>query len=121
MNASRLVSAAALSCGLLTIATTAHAVTAVTGTVQQMQSVGGGANAPGNGDLRIWINGVSSMCPGAIDGTWAFINSNDPNFKGVLTTITTAYVMGKPLTLYNIPSTIGAGAYCQIAWVVLGS
>ena len=91
----------------------------VTGTVQSMMSVGGLGSAPGNADLRIWLNGVTTICPGATDPTWAYINSNDPNFKGVLATISTAYAMGKQLTLNTRLSLVGNGSYCQIVWATV--
>lgn len=93
--------------------------TTVVGTIQTMQSLGSLAAAPGNADLRIYLNGVSTVCPGASDATWGYINANDGNFKGVLATISMAYAMGKPITMVKRPSPIGSGTYCQIVMVFL--
>jgi hypothetical protein len=110
---------ATMICGLLSLAAAAQADTQVTGTVQMMQSLGGLASAPGNADLRIWLNGLPPICPGATDTSWAYINSNDPNFKGVLATVSMAYAMGKSLTMVTRLTPIGAGNYCQIVSVMV--
>ncbi len=117
MNAIRLMSALATACGLVMLATAAHAGTQVSGKVQTILSAAGAGGAPGNADLRVQLDGVTTFCPGVTDGSWAFINSNDANFKGILAAITTAYAMGKTLTVYTVPGAVGASTFCQIAWV----
>ena len=112
MKATRWMSGFGLACGLFAFASAARADTQVTGTVQSMMSVGGLGAAPGNGDLRVWLTGLPTICPGATDPTWAYINSNDPNFKGVLATISQAYAMGKSLTVDSRLSALGGGNYC---------
>jgi hypothetical protein len=119
MNATRLTSALAMACGLLMLANAAHAANQVTGTVRTTQTVAGAAGAPGNGDFRVWLNNVPSICPGATDETFAFINSTDPDFKAVVAAVTMAYAMGKQLTIYTVPGPISTGTYCQIGWVMV--
>ena len=110
----------ALACSLATVPPFARADDPqVSGTVQKMMSVGGLGSAPGNADLRVWLNGVNTVCTGANDASWAYINANDPNFKGVAATISTAYAMGKPLMMATRLSAVGNGNYCQIVWVIV--
>ena len=113
--------ASAVTCGVLALAAPAYADDAmITGTVKTLQSLGSLASAPGNADFRVYLTGLPAVCPGANDPTWAYINANDANFKGVVATVTTAYAMGKPVTIRSRLTTIGAGQYCQIVWVMAG-
>ncbi len=91
----------------------------VTGTISELDTATGLGGAPGNGDLRVFINGVSSFCPlNGGDATWAFINANDANYKAAVATLSMAYATGKQTTIYTRPGVItGAGTYCQISWI----
>lgn len=53
-----------------------------TGTVIGMEMVAGAGGAPGNHDFRVHLSGSPTMCSGAIDPSWAYINVSDPNYKG---------------------------------------
>ncbi len=121
MKTIRCAFAGVVACSLITLGSTARADdTIVTASVQALQSLGGLANVPGNADFRVYLQGVSA-CPGANDPTWAYINANDPNYKVVVSTASTAYAMGKPVTIMSRLTTIGDGKYCQIVWLMTAS
>jgi hypothetical protein len=88
-----------------------------TGTIWRMDAVGSAGSAPGNADTRVYLNGVSTFCPGSPDPSWAFINANDANYKGVLATLMMAYATGKSVTIYAVPAQIGTTTFCQISWI----
>ena len=117
----RLMSGLALA-SLLTLAQPAYADTEVTGTVLKIMTVSSFSGAPGNGDLRVTLNGVSTVCPGAADPTWGFINANDANFKGIMATVALAYSLGKPIVVGSKLETIpNAGSYCGITYIYLAA
>ncbi len=117
VKTARWMSVFALACGTLALSGSAHANTEVTGTVQAFESVSSYASAPGNGDLRVWLNGVPAICPGATDGSWGFVNANDANFKGIMTTVALAFSMGKSILIGSQLQAIGTGSYCGINYV----
>ena len=117
IKTSRWMSVLALACGAFAMSGSAHANTEVTATVQAFETVSGYAAAPGNGDLRVWLNGVPALCPGATDGTWGFVNANDPNFKGIMATVALAYSMGKSVLIGSQLQPIGTGSYCGINYI----
>ena len=86
----------------------------VSGTIMRIDSL------PNNGnfDLRIYLTDMPTICsaPGIIDSSWGYMNSSDPNYKGVMSVLLTAYAMGKSVTLYT---TKGSGGYCQIGCVAM--
>jgi hypothetical protein len=87
---------------------------AVTGKITRLDGVGGISGAPGNHDLRVALDNLSPVCTGAADTTWAYVNSNDANYKGLMALLLTAYMAGKSVTIYSNKSTTG---YCQIGYV----
>lgn len=88
-----------------------------TGTISRLDAVGSAGGAPGAGDTRVYLNGISTFCPGAVDGSWAYINANDANYKGVLSGLMMAYAMGKTVTIYAVPAQLGTATFCQISWI----
>ena len=50
-----------------------------------------------NYGFRVYLTGVSPLCAGG--GGWAYTNASDDNYKVYVSTLTTAYAMGKPVTL----------------------
>lgn len=86
----------------------------VTGKISQINGVGGSAGAPGNYDIRVYIEGQTTICAGAIDPAWAYVNSNDANYKGLLALLLMAQASGKTVTLDTNKS---ASGYCQIAYM----
>lgn len=107
----------------LCIAGLAHSAwatdTMVTGTISELDTVTQLGGAPGNGDLRVFLHGVSSFCTIAGgDTTWAFVNANDSNYKAALATLMLADATGKQVNVYSRPgSIVGAGTFCQISWI----
>ena len=104
---------------LLTLAS-AHATDgSVTGTIARVDAVGQAAGAPGNADTRVYLAGISNVCPGALDPAWAYINANDANYKGVLATLLAAWSMGKSVTINSRATALAAGGplFCQITWI----
>jgi hypothetical protein len=76
----------------------------------------------GNADTRVYLVGYPAMCnaPGVPDAGWAFINSNNPNYKGILANILTAYALGKTVTFYsNKSSATPPVGYCEIGYMVM--
>lgn len=112
----------ALAGAISTLATTAYAADSeVVGTVAGMSSYSSLGGAPGNADLRFWLNGITAVCPGATDGAWAYINVSDADYKGVFGTVSLAYALGKPLDIVTRLTAIGNGNYCQVVRVSLAS
>ncbi len=60
------------------------------------------------------MEGQSTICTGATDPTFGFLNTTDPNYKALVAMILMAQAAGKSVTLYTIKS---ASGYCQIAFV----
>ncbi|GLQ99124.1 hypothetical protein [Dyella mobilis] len=87
-----------------------------TGKISQINGVGGLGGAPGNYDIRVYLAGQSTICPGAVDPTWGYINVSDPNYKGLLAMLLTAQASGKTVTLYTNKDSTG---YCQIAYMAV--
>lgn len=89
---------------------------AVSGKIVRLDGVGSIGGAPGNFDLRVFLDNKSAVCPGAVDPAWGYINSNDANYKGLMALLLTAYTSGKTVTLYTIKGSMG---YCQIGYVAI--
>lgn len=89
----------------------------VTGTVAQISAVGSGEGAPGNYDIRVYLVGVSTICNGAANSGWAYINANDANFKGILSILELAVATGKTVSVYT--NVVAQG--CQIGYVSINS
>jgi len=109
-----------ISCAAACLAASAQVLaqaTSSTGTISRMDAVGSAGGAPGNADTRVYLNGVSRLCTGSSDASWAFINVNDANYKGVLATLMLAYGTGKSVVINAIPAQVGTGTYCQITWI----
>lgn len=106
-----------LALALAALSTFAHADTAVSGTVRELSAVSGAGHAPGNQDIRVVLNNVSSMCPATTDSSWAYINADDPNFKGIVTMLSLGLATGKPVTIYSNPATTPYGSFCLMTWV----
>jgi hypothetical protein len=47
--------------------------------------------------FRVYLTGVSPLCAGG--GAWAYTNVADDNYKVYVSTLTTAYAMGRPISL----------------------
>ena len=68
----------------------------VSGTIAGIDSV---ANEPGNYEIRVYVTNVSTYCTGS-GPQFAYLNSADNNFKGTLAALTTAYAMGKTVSIF---------------------
>lgn len=90
----------------------------VSGKISQIHTVA----ATGNADTRVYLVGTPVMCAnaaGIADGTWVFINSNNPNYKGMLSNLLTAYSLGKTVTLYSNRSLVSPANYCELAYMIM--
>ena len=88
----------------------------VSGAIHQLDAVASSGGAPGAYDFRVYLVGNPNMCSGG--GTnpgWAYINSNDANFKGVVSILELAFATGKSATIY---SNLVSGQ-CQIGYVAI--
>jgi hypothetical protein len=88
----------------------------VSGKIGQLEGVGSAGGAPGNYDLRIYLAGKSDICVGATDPKWAFINSNEANYQGMLSLILMAQTTGRNVTLYTVKAQNG---YCQLGHIAI--
>jgi hypothetical protein len=87
------------------------------GKIIRIDGVGGGGGAPGNFDARIYLENVSAAC-GSNTASWAYINSNDANYKGLLAMLLMAQASGKSVTLHTNKDTQG---YCQIGFLTIAT
>lgn len=70
--------------------------------------------APGsNFGLRIYLNGVASMCSGGPD--WAYLNDTDSNYKTYAAALMMAKAQGFSVSVYSNRQ----GPYCQIGYVAV--
>lgn len=108
-----------MAASALVLSTTAIAQsqTRVQGTIWRVDVISGAGGAPGNYDARVYLNGVSSFCPGATDATWAYLNSSDQNYKSILAAMMFAYGAWKTLVVYAEPITSGSATFCRIDWI----
>lgn len=90
--------------------------TIATGKISRILLVAGPGGAPGNADSRFYLVGGPSLCTGATDPTWAYINISDPNYKPIVAILSTAYLGGKSVTLSSSAVNISSGWYCQISY-----
>lgn len=94
--------------------------TAATGTIRGLDEVGLGAGASSNADTRVYLNGVTTFCSATADASFAFIDANDANYRGVVAALLFAYGMGKSVAIYAGPSSLDGSAatgFCRITWV----
>jgi hypothetical protein len=85
----------------------------VSGKIGQLEGVGSAGGAPGNYDLRIYLEGKPDICPG---GKWAYINSNEANYQGMFSLILMAQTTGRNVTLYTVKAQNG---YCQLGHIAI--
>lgn len=85
----------------------------VTGLIMKTEGVAAPGGAPGNYDFRVRLD-QNVICNSTIDSSWAYINSSDPNYKGIMAMLLTAYSLGKPVTLLTNKGPTG---YCQIGHI----
>lgn len=81
------------------------------GAISSLDVVGGAGGAPGNYDFRVFLMHSPVMCSSG--SNWAFINSTDANYRAIVSTLTTAFALGKSVSIY----TILAQGQCQIGYV----
>ena len=84
------------------------------GKISLIETVGGGAGAPGNYDTRVYLTGTATMC-GSVHA-WAYVNANDGNYKGILANILTAKAMGLNVILYTTREATG---YCRLGFMAI--
>ena len=89
-----------------------------TGKITQIRGVGGLGGAPGNYDVRVYLDGQTTLCSGGADSAWGYINVGDANYKGLLAMLLMAQASGKTVTLYTNKDT---ASYCQIGYVAIMS
>jgi hypothetical protein len=107
--------ALAATCFLLP-ATAVHAWDGVvSGKISALHGVGSSGGAPGNFDFRVQLAAQNVVCNSTVDASFAFINSSEANYKGLMAMLLSAYASGKTVTLYTNKSVQG---YCQIGYVV---
>ncbi len=108
-----------LSFTTLAVVASAHGQSAstVSGTINRMDFVASAGGAPNNGDTRVYLNGVTTFCSGTSDPTWAFVNTSDANYKGVLASLLMAYATGKQVSVTSIAGAGTSGPRCQIEYV----
>ena len=109
------------ACVLLLVLAAAPAVSfaddpLITGTVTQMFTDTSLSGAPGAADFRIQMGG-QTFCTGAASGTFAFVNSDDANYKAVVSIVEMAVALGKPLTVSSRLSPLGSLSLCKITSV----
>ena len=79
---------AAVSCGSLH----AQGYPVVSGQVDSLYAAQGN-----NYGFRVYLTGVSTVCVGG--GGWAYTNASDDNYKVYVSTLTTAFALGKPVSM----------------------
>jgi len=79
----------------------------VSGKIAAINGVGSASGAPGNYDIRVYIEGQPTICAGATDPGWGYINTSDANYKGLLAMLLMAQVSGKTVTLYTLKGPAG--------------
>lgn len=67
-----------------------------------------------NYGFRVSLDPAVSMCGNA--NTWAYINESDSNYKVYVSTLLSASLADKQVTIH---STIGQGDYCQIGFLTV--
>lgn len=102
----KLIQLAALCC-----AASAHAYPSVSGQVGMLEIVGGGAGAPGNYDLRVFLQGYPVQCNGQ---NWSYVNVTDANYKGLLAGLLSAKATSSPVVLYINQD---SGGFCQLMYM----
>lgn len=82
---------------------------AVTGAINSLSVV------PANGiyDLRVTLTNVNTMCTGSAY-SFAYLNTTDENYKGVLASLLMAYSTGKLAFIYTMKD---ANNFCKIGYV----
>ncbi len=87
----------------------------VTGTITALDSV---ANEANNYELRVYVSGASVYCTTTATYAqgFAYMNSGDVNFKGMLAVLLTAYSTGKQVTLFMM-NDASAGCHLHYAQV----
>jgi hypothetical protein len=94
----------------IVVAAPAFAYTDVQGQIAMVEVVGSGAGAPGNFDLRVFLTGYPVLCNGQ---NWAYINTTDTNYQGLLASVLMAKATGATVTLHVYPS----GSYCALGYL----
>ena len=86
-----------------------NAQSVVGGTINNLDT----APSAGSYDMRVVLRGFPSLCSGAADPQFAYVNSNDANYSGVAALLMTAMALNKTISL----TTTLTGSYCKIAYV----
>ena len=97
----------------------AAADTSTTGKISRILVVAGPGGAPSNADSRFFLTGNPSLCSGATDPTWVYINISDPNYKPVVAILSAAYISGKTVQIVASATNISSGWYCQLSYAVV--
>lgn len=66
--------------------------------------------------LRVYIDGVSSICGNSI--SWAYLNESDSNYKVYVAAALAAKAAGDLVTMYT---TRDAAGYCKLGYFVVRS
>ncbi len=89
-----------------------------TGKVSQIDAVAGAGGAPGNYDFRVFLVGNPTLCAAPNQPYWAYVNTNDANYKTITSLVTVALLTGKTIVLHAAPA---ANGYCQITYLAVSS
>jgi len=105
---------ALITAGLLSLSVSAQAWNgSVIGTISEIDGLaaaGGATN--GNLDVRVYINGVSTMCTGS-SANFGYVNISDVGYKTILAQLLMAQATNKTVHIY----TNLVNGYCQIGFL----
>lgn len=87
----------------------------VSGKITQIDTV---ANQSGNYEMRIYLGGGQAMCNVSDPNLrgWAYLNSNDVNYKVVAANLMMAYIGGKNVVIHTYND---SGLGCHIHYVMV--
>jgi hypothetical protein len=69
----------------------------------------------GNYDFRVYAGGLTQDACGAGTTAWSYLNQSDANYQAYISTITSAYIAGKSVTIYVTKDANGAN--CHIGFI----
>jgi hypothetical protein len=68
-----------------------------------------------NYDFRVYAGGLTQDACGAGTTAWSYVNQSDSNYQAYVSTMTSAYIAGKSVTIYVTKDANGAN--CHIGFI----